>query len=111
MLRRDCCVFRELAEVALSMSSSPSHLEKERREFPRQVVNEDAEYLIPSENMRLPCIVANISAAGAKIVCDAIPPENTKVILFLKGGLSIEAVTTWYTEGALGLKFTTPRGP
>jgi PilZ domain len=106
-----CFPRNNFAEVALSMSSNPTHLGKERREFPRQVVNENAEFLIPAENMRLPCVVANISAAGAKIVCDAIPPENTKVILFFKGGLSIEAVTTWYTEGTLGLRFTTPREP
>jgi len=79
----------------------------ERREFPRRVIAEDAEFLITEDDMRLPCVVVNISASGAKIACDAIPPSGSKIILFFKSGESREAVTTRYEQGALGLKFTT----
>ncbi|HWY60291.1 MAG TPA: PilZ domain-containing protein [Rhizomicrobium sp.] len=80
----------------------------ERRKFPRRISGEEAELFIPVEDMRIPCVVANISAGGAKITCDAIPPIGTTVILFLKGRAGREAVTTRYGEGELGLRFTTP---
>ena len=86
----------------------PTPYDKERRESPRQIINEEAGLFIPVENMKLPCVVVNMSATGAKITCDAIPPSGTEVVLFLKGGLSIEAVTTRYGEGELGLRFTSP---
>ena len=79
---------------------------KERREFPRQVIAEEAEFLIIEDDVRLPCVVVNISASGAKITCDAIPPSGSKIILFFKSGESREAVTARYEQGALGLKFT-----
>jgi PilZ domain len=103
------CFFREEDSQKWFLPMRQNIFEKERREFPRQSVNEEAEFLIPAENMRLPCIIANISATGAKIVCDAIPPQNSKVVLFIRGGLSIEAVTGWYKDGQLGLRFTTPQ--
>jgi hypothetical protein len=89
--------------------SSDVHFDKERREFPRRVIAEEAEFLITEDDMRLPCVVVNISASGAKIACDAIPPSGSKIILFFKSGESREAVTTRYEQGALGLKFTTPK--
>ncbi|HKB96659.1 MAG TPA: PilZ domain-containing protein [Rhizomicrobium sp.] len=92
-----------------STPSSDTPFDKERREFPRQVIAEEAEFLITEDDMRLPCVVVNISASGAKIACDAIPPSGSKIILFLKGGMSLEAVTTRYEQGALGLKFVTPK--
>jgi len=88
----------------------PAPFYEERRAFPRQVINEEAEFLIVEDDMRLPCVIVNISASGAKIACDAIPPTGSKVILFFQGGLSLEAVTTRYEDKALGLKFTTPKG-
>lgn len=80
--------------------------ENERREFPRQTIDEEGELFIPVEDMKLPCVVVNISATGAKVTCDAIPPSGTEVVLFFRGGLSIEAVTTRYGDGELGLRFT-----
>jgi hypothetical protein len=90
-------------------ASDKATSDKERREFPRRIVNEEAEFLIVEEDMRLPCVVVNISASGAKIACDAIPPSGSKVILFLKGETGIEAITARYEEKALGLKFVKPR--
>jgi len=90
-------------------TSDKATSDKERREFPRQLVNEEAEFLIVEEDMRLPCVVVNISVSGAKIACDAIPPSGSKVILFLKGEPGLEAITARYEEKALGLKFIKPR--
>jgi hypothetical protein len=91
----------------MSVPSAIAHLYRERRAFRRQIIEEEAELFIPMEDMRLPCIVVNMSSGGAKVSCDAIPPPGSNVILFFKGGMSVEAVTTRYEQGALGLKFTT----
>jgi hypothetical protein len=93
---------------SMSLSSTVALSGRERRAFRRQIIEEEAELFIPMEDMRLPCIVVNISPGGAKISCDAIPPPGSKVILFFKGGMSVEAVTTRYEQGALGLRFTNP---
>ena len=91
-----------------SILSAIQCFDEERRDSPRQVINEVAELLIPIEEMKLPCVVVNISASGAKITCDAIPPSGTKVVVIFKGGFSIQAVTTRYEQGELGLTFNAP---
>jgi hypothetical protein len=80
----------------------------DRRAHPRRSVDEAAQFVIPSENMALPCRVINISEGGAKIRCDAIPQPGTKVFLILTSGECFEGVTARYGEGALeiALKFT-----
>jgi hypothetical protein len=77
----------------------------DRRAHKRRVVNEHGQLVIPSENLTLPCSIVNVSAGGAKVVCDAIPASGTKVILIFGNGSCTEAVTTRYTEGELGLQF------
>ena len=81
---------------------------QERRAHPRRIIDEHGELTIVRENMTLPCCVVNISAGGAKVMCDAIPPSGSKIILVLSSGKRFEGVTTRYGEGELGLKFTTP---
>lgn len=77
----------------------------DRRAHKRRVVNERGQLAIPSENLTLPCAIVNISAGGAKIVCDAIPAAGTKVILLFANGNCSEAVTTRLEQGELGLQF------
>jgi len=81
---------------------------KERRAHPRRIIDEHGELIIPAENMILPCRVVNISAGGAKVMCDAIPPSGSKITLVMSSGKRFEGVTTRYGENELGLKFTTP---
>jgi hypothetical protein len=95
----------KMAQPAHALSAP---FDEERRGFPRLVINEEAEFLIVEGDMRLPCIIVNISASGAKIACDAIPPSGTDIILFFRNGLSVPAVTTRYEDKALGLKFKAP---
>jgi len=90
------------------LSLSASYRVRERRAHPRRTVDEDGELILSAENMTLPCCVVNISAGGAKVTCDAIPPSGSKIILVLSSGKRIEGVTTRYGEGELGLKFATP---
>jgi hypothetical protein len=77
----------------------------DRRAHKRRVVNERGQLVIPSENLTLPCSIVNISAGGAKVVCDAIPASGTKVILIFANGSCSEAVTTRLVDGELGLQF------
>jgi hypothetical protein len=83
----------------------------ERRAHKRRIVDERGQLAIPSENVTLPCSIVNISAGGAKVVCDAIPASGTKVVLIFGNGNCTEAVTTRYVEGELGLQFIAPQSP
>ena len=83
----------------------------DRRAHKRRVVDGPGQLVIPSENITLPCTIVNISAGGAKIMCDAIPTSGTKVILIFDNGSCFEAVTTRYIEGELGLQFATESQP
>jgi hypothetical protein len=90
------------------LSLSASYRGQERRAHPRKIIDEHGELTIADENMTLPCCVVNISAGGAKVLCDAIPPSGSKITLVMSSGKRFEGVTTRYGEGELGLKFTTP---
>ena len=83
----------------------------DRRAHKRRVVDERGQLVIPSENCTLPCAIVNISAGGAKVTCDAIPSSGTKVILIFGNGNCLEAVTTRYTDGELGLQFLAASEP
>ena len=77
----------------------------ERRAHKRRVIDERGQLVIPSEHLTLPCVIANMSDGGAKVVCDAIPVTGTRVILIFSNGSCFEAETARYTDGELGLKF------
>jgi len=83
----------------------------DRRAHKRRVIDERGQLAIPSENITLPCSIVNISAGGAKVLCDAIPTSGTKVVLIFGNGNCFEAVTTRYAEGELGLQFSTSPEP
>lgn len=77
---------------------------QERRESPRERIGEDAELYIPVEDMTIPCVVANLSAGGAKIECDVVPPNGTNVVLYFKGR-SFAAALVWNGDDEFGLCF------
>ena len=78
---------------------------KERRGHHRRTVNEDAELIIPSEYITLPCRVRNLSAGGACIECDVVPRAATKIKLVMHDGRVFDGVTAWFEDGQLGLNF------
>jgi hypothetical protein len=92
--------------LPLSAEAAAALFRQDRRKSPRLYVGEAAELSIPVENLVLPCVLVNISAGGAKVICDAIPPQGTAVELILKNGRRIAAVTAWIQDDALGLQFT-----
>ena len=81
---------------------------RERRAQYRCAVNEDAELVIPSEYITLPCRVLNLSEGGAGIKCDVVPRAATKIRLVMKDGRVFEGVTAWFENGQLGLRFAAP---
>jgi PilZ domain-containing protein len=90
------------------LSLNATYRGQERRAHPRRIIDEHGELTILSENMTLPCAVVNISAGGAKIMCDAIPPSGSEVVLVLSSGKRYKGLTTRYGEGELGVRFTKP---
>lgn len=78
---------------------------RERRAQHRRALNEDAELVIPSEYITLPCRVLNLSEGGAGIKCDVVPRAATKIRLVMKDGRVFEGVTAWFENGQLGLRF------
>jgi hypothetical protein len=49
-------------------------------------------------------VVANLSAGGARIECDVVPPNGTNVVLNFQGRRFI-AVLVWNSEDEFGLRF------
>jgi hypothetical protein len=78
---------------------------KERRAHCRRPVDENAELIIPSEYITLPCRVVNLSDGGACVVCDVVPRAATRIKLVIKDGRIFEGVTAWFENGQLGLSF------
>ena len=78
---------------------------RERRAHHRRRVDENAELIIPSEYITVPCKVVNLSEAGAGIVCDVVPRAATRIKLVMKDGRIFEGVTAWFENGQLGLRF------
>ena len=80
---------------------------RERRAHHRRRLNQEAELIIPSEYLTLPCHVVNISEGGAGILCDVVPGAATTVRLVMKDGRVFDGVTAWFEDGQLGLSFET----
>ena len=52
--------------------------------------------------------MTDISAGGARITCEDVPPVSALVILTVEGFGRFEAVTTNFRDGALGMRFLVP---
>ena len=64
-----------------------------------------ATLFVPAEEDVMDCLVINLSATGAGIVCAEPPPKHTYVRLRLEGLGELEGVSAWYSEGQLGIEF------
>jgi hypothetical protein len=78
---------------------------EERRAHDRRSVDHEAELIIPSEYLTLPCRVTNLSEGGAGIKCDILPRAGTQIRLVMHDGRVFEGVTAWFEGGQLGLHF------
>jgi hypothetical protein len=78
---------------------------RNRREYERAAVALDGHLFVPAEESEQPCHVIDLSAGGARAICEDVPPCATYVILYVNGFGRFPAVTTRYSDGAIGLRF------
>jgi hypothetical protein len=76
-----------------------------RREHERSAVLLDGHLFVPAEESEQPCQVVDLSAGGARVVCEDVPPCTTYVILYVDGFGRFPAVTTRFSDGAIGMRF------
>jgi hypothetical protein len=63
---------------------------------------------VPAEESCESCIVVDVSAGGAGVTCENVPPPSAFVILHIEGFGRFEAVSTRFHNGILGLKLLVP---
>ena len=80
-------------------------VQENRREHERSAVLLDGQLFVPSEESEQTCQVIDLSASGARVVCEDVPPTSTYVILYVNGFGRFPAVTTRFLDGAIGLRF------
>lgn len=78
---------------------------KEKRKHERWTVSLEGRLFVPAEESEQPCEVVDLSAGGARVVCEEVPPCATYVILYVNGFGRFPAVTTRFSDGAIGLRF------
>ena len=76
-----------------------------QRVAPRVLTELPGKLVVPAEDTILPCRVTNLSASGAGIICEEPPPRNSFVTLRIPGLGELDAVTAWFRDGQLGLRF------
>jgi c-di-GMP-binding flagellar brake protein YcgR len=79
--------------------------QENRRKHDRSAVSLDGQLFLPAEESEQPCQIVDLSAGGARVVCEDVPPTATYVILYVNGFGRFPAVTTRYHDGAIGLRF------
>jgi hypothetical protein len=90
----------------MSLPNSTAFPEQEnRRKYERAAVSLDGQLFVPAEESEQPCQIVDLSAGGARVVCEDVPPVATYVILYVNGFGRFPAVTTRYEDGAMGLRF------
>ncbi|HVW74532.1 MAG TPA: PilZ domain-containing protein [Rhizomicrobium sp.] len=80
-------------------------LRENRRQHERSAVKLGGQLFVPAEESEQPCQVVDLSAGGARVICEDVPPCATYVILYVDGFGRFPAVTTRYSDGAIGMRF------
>jgi len=80
-------------------------VQENRREHERRGNVLDGQLFVPAEESEQTCQVIDLSASGARVVCEDVPPTSTYVILYVNGFGRFPAVTTRFLDGAIGLRF------
>jgi hypothetical protein len=76
-----------------------------RRAHTRTALSLPGQIYLPAEQTAERCTVTDVSGGGVRLTCEDVPPVSTFVILTIEGFGRFDAVTTRFTDGALGLKF------
>lgn len=64
--------------------------------------------IVPAEDDVLSCVVVNLSATGAGVICAEPPPTHTYVVLRVDRLGDLEGVSAWFGRGLLGIEFLAP---
>jgi hypothetical protein len=78
----------------------------ERRRYKRMRVELTGRLFVPSENREAHCKIADMSPGGARIVCDAVPPQSTPVVVYIDGFGRFEGIVARPDEASFGVEFT-----
>ena len=84
--------------------------EKKRRQHGRTALRLPGQLYLLAEQTAQPCTVTDISAGGARITCEEVPPVSAFVILHVEGFGRFEAVTANFCDNTLGLRFLVSEG-
>lgn len=76
-----------------------------RRSHERKLIKLPTFLYLPAEDFSQSCRLFDLSIGGAQIGCEAPPPLAAYVILHIEGFGRFEAVTAWFREESLGVRF------
>jgi len=76
-----------------------------RREYERSAASLDGRLFVPAEESEQTCQIVDLSTGGARVICEDVPPTATYVTLYVDGFGRFPAVTTRYSDGAIGMRF------
>src|SRR5277367_4083057 len=89
----------------LQPQTVPFPVQENRRQHDRSAVSLDGHLFVPAEETEQDCLIVDLSAGGARVQCEDVPPPSTYVILYVNGFGRFPAVTTRFSDGAIGLRF------
>lgn len=78
---------------------------------PRNLVSVCAVLHVPAEQEHLSCVIHDISAGGAGLLCDTPPPPHTYAELELPDFGRLACVSAWYRDGLFGVRFLAALDP
>ena len=76
-----------------------------RRKYERSPVSLGGHLFLPAEESEQTCKIVDLSAGGARVVCEDAPPTATYVVLYVDGFGRFPAVITHNSDGAIGMRF------
>ena len=77
----------------------------EQRKFDRTRTSLRGKMFVPAEERTIDCGIVDISAGGAGITCEDMPPLETYVVLYIDDYGRFESVVTRIVGDVLGLRF------
>lgn len=80
----------------------------DRRSHARTALILPAQLYLPAEQTAQSCTATDISAGGARVTCEDVPPLSAFVVLHVEGFGRFEGVTINFRDGMLGLRFLVP---
>lgn len=92
------------------MLPSLSAPQKRQRQHERTVLALPGQLYLLAEQTAQSCTIIDISAGGARVTCEDVPPVNAFVILHVEGFGRFEGVTANFRDNTLGLRFLVTDG-